>query len=62
MNGELSGPYVQWTERPQRPPAIATVAKPEDPKALAKHLAGTGQEIQYTPEEHLTNIRLVLQP
>lgn len=51
--------YVYWDEKPEHTTPTATVSKPpEDPKALAKQLAGTGQEIEYTPEEHITNIRL----
>ena len=52
--------YVYWHEKAERTTPTATVVSkpPDDPKALAKQLAGTGQEIEYTPEEHLTNIRL----
>jgi hypothetical protein len=40
-------------------PATATVSKPaDDPKALAKEFAGKCQENEYTPDEHITNIRL----
>ena len=51
--------YVVWPERPERTTPTATVSKPpDDPKALAKQLAGKSQENEYTPEEHLTAIRL----
>jgi hypothetical protein len=51
--------YVVWHEKPERTTRAATVSKPpDDPKALAKEAAGKSQEIEYTPDEHLTGIRL----
>jgi hypothetical protein len=51
--------YVVWHEKPERTTPAATVFKPpDDPKGLAKQFAGTCQEIEYTPDEHVTNIRL----
>jgi hypothetical protein len=51
--------YVDWHEKPERTTPTATVSKPpDDPKALAKQLAGKSQENEYTPEEYLTAIRL----
>jgi hypothetical protein len=51
--------YVVWHQRPEHIPPTATVSKPpDDPKALAKQFAGTPPEIEYTPDEHTTNIRV----
>jgi hypothetical protein len=51
--------YVCWHEKPARTTPTATVVKPsDDPKALAKQFAGKSQENGYTPDEHVTNIRL----
>ena len=51
-------PRVIWDDgRPERPPAAA-VSNPPDPKALAKQFAGKSEENEYTPDEHVTNIRL----
>jgi hypothetical protein len=51
--------YVYCHEEPERATPTATVSKPaDDPKALAKQFAGKSQENEYTPDEHITNIRL----
>jgi hypothetical protein len=56
---EAHMPYVYWHEKPERTTSIATVSKPpDDPKALAKQFAGKSTENEYTPDEHMTNIRL----
>ena len=48
--------YVDWHEKPERTTPTATVSKPpDDPKALAKQLAGKSQENEYTrgaPDGH----------
>jgi hypothetical protein len=49
--------YVYWHEKPE-PTTRATVSNPPDAKALARQFAGKSQEIEYTPDEHLTAIRL----
>jgi hypothetical protein len=48
--------YVEWHERPKRT-TYATVSKPDDLKARAKQFAD-GQEIEYPPDEHMTNVRV----
>ena len=51
--------YVIWYEKPEPTTPTATVSKPpDDPKALAKQSAGKSRENEYTPDEHMTNIRL----
>ena len=51
--------YVYWHEKPENTTPTAMVSTPpNDPKALAKQSAGKSQEIEYTADEHVTNIRL----
>jgi hypothetical protein len=51
--------YIVWHDKPERTTPTARVSQPsDDPKALAKQFAGKSQENEYTPDEHITNIRL----
>lgn len=56
--GELEGPYVVWLERPERPAATVAEQPGVDLKALAKELAGTSEQVDYSPEERLVNERV----
>jgi hypothetical protein len=52
--------YVEWHERPEHV-THATVSRPDDLKALAKpalEKQAESQEIEYPPDEHITNIRV----
>jgi hypothetical protein len=49
--------YVEWHERPEHV-AHATVSKSDGLKALAKRAVSESQEIEYPPDEHMTNIRV----
>jgi hypothetical protein len=49
--------YVEWVERPEHV-THAAVSKPDDLKALAKQATAESREIEYSPDEHTTNIRI----
>lgn len=52
--------HVYWDEKPEHTAPTAIVSPPaDDLKALRKQLAGKcNEEIEYTPDEHTTNIRI----
>ncbi len=50
--------YVDWPdERPERA-THTTVSKPADLKALAKQAVAESHEIEYPPDEYMTNVRV----
>jgi hypothetical protein len=51
--------YVVWHEKPEHT-RNATVSKPDDLKALANQAQwlAEAQEIEYPPDERMTNIRI----
>jgi hypothetical protein len=62
-NADQSNPHIWHVYYPGQPPAPEPPAEQPsshaDLKALAKELAGTSADIEYTPEEQLVNERSI---